>query len=319
VFEKDFIQVYFYRKWYTSRRRNLQLGFIMYTMLLTALVDLNVAVISGTILFFIARAKFGITDIEIDFQKENQELAPAAQQLIVSGNGHAQSPTRAHEQDSMAYYNKLLVNNKEWVKSKLEADPEFFARLAEGQKPPLLWIGCSDSRVPANEITGTQPGEVFVHRNIANMVVHTDMNMLSVLDYAVNVLHVQHVIVCGHYGCGGVRAAMGHQQFGIIDNWLRHIKDVYRVHQDELEEILNPQQRENRFVELNVLEQVYDLSKTSIIQNSWTTRQAPVLHGWVYDIRNGLIKDLNVTIKSNADIPRVYRFDTTAEQILSGR
>ena len=162
----------------------------------------------------------------------------------------------------MELYNKFLENNRKWVKQMLDNDPTYFSKLAEGQKPPLLWIGCADSRVPANEIIGAAPGEVFVHRNIANMVVNTDMNMLSVLDYAVNVLKVQHVIVCGHYGCGGVRAAMSNQQFGLIDNWIRHIKDVYRFHQEELEAISDPVQKENRFIELNVMEQVYDLSKT---------------------------------------------------------
>ncbi|MFZ6008813.1 MAG: carbonate dehydratase [Bacteroidota bacterium] len=210
----------------------------------------------------------------------------------------------------MDYYKKLLENNKQWVASKLMEDPQFFSKLADGQHPPVLWIGCSDSRVPANEITGTQPGEIFVHRNIANMVVHTDMNMLSVLDYAVNVLEVKHVIVCGHYGCGGVRAAMGQQQFGLIDNWLCHIKDVYRIHQKELESIKDPRERENRFVEINVIEQVYDLGKTSIIQNSWQRRGGPYLHGWVYDIRNGIIKDLSVTVKENSEMPSVYRFES---------
>jgi carbonic anhydrase len=217
----------------------------------------------------------------------------------------------------MEYYNKLLENNRRWVASKLEEDPRFFARLAEGQHPPVLWIGCSDSRVPANEITGTQPGEIFVHRNIANMVEHTDMNMLSVLDYAVNVLEVKHVIVCGHYGCGGVRAAMGNKQYGLIDNWLCHIKDVYRVHQKELESIADLRERENRFVELNVIEQVYDLSKTSIIQNSWQRRGSPYLHGWVYEIGNGLIKDLKVTVKENADVPDVYRFENNGTIIVN--
>ena len=148
----------------------------------------------------------------------------------------------------MELYKKLLDNNKKWVDSMLAQDSEYFSKLAGGQKPPLLWIGCADSRVPANEIIGAAPGEVFVHRNIANMVVHTDMNMLSVLDYAVNVLKVQHVIVCGHYGCGGVKAAMSNQQFGLIDNWIRHIKDVYRFHQDELEAITDPVAKENRFI-----------------------------------------------------------------------
>ena len=163
------------------------------------------------------------------------------------------------------FYQKILENNKRWVAEKTKDDPEFFERLSNGQSPPLLWIGCADSRVPANEITGTLPGEVFVHRNIANMVVHTDMNMLSVLDYAVNVLKVRHVIVCGHYGCGGVKAAMGNHQFGLIDNWIRHIKDVYRFHQQELDSIQDEEMRFNRFVELNVVEQVHDLAKTSIV------------------------------------------------------
>lgn len=212
----------------------------------------------------------------------------------------------------MDFYKKLIQNNRAWVEARLKEDPDYFNRLAEGQKPPLLWIGCSDSRVPANEIIGAMPGEVFVHRNIANMVVHTDMSMLSVLDYAVNVLKVQHVIVCGHYGCGGVRAAMANQQFGLIDNWIRHIKDVYRFYQDELESIPDPVQRENRFVEINVIEQVYDLSKTSIIQNAWKKSGSPYIHGWVYDIRNGLIKDLEVSVNDNLDIPKVYRFDDIA-------
>lgn len=209
----------------------------------------------------------------------------------------------------MELYNKLLQNNKEWVERMISIDPEYFSKLAGGQKPPVLWIGCADSRVPANEIIGAPPGEVFVHRNIANMVVHTDMNMLSVLDYAVNVLKVQHVIVCGHYGCGGVKAAMSNQQFGLIDNWIRHIKDVYRFHQDELEGISDMGERENRFIELNVIEQVYDLSKTSIIQNSWSKSKSPYIHGWVYDIKNGIINDLKVSVNENKDLPKVYQFE----------
>ncbi len=205
------------------------------------------------------------------------------------------------------FYQKLLENNKEWVASKLEENPAFFDELANGQNPPLLWIGCADSRVPANEITGTKPGEVFVHRNIANMVIHTDMSMLSVLDYAVNVLHVKHVIICGHYGCGGVQAAMGNKQFGIIDNWLRHIKDVYRIHYAELEAIKDEKDRLNRFVELNVIEQVYDLCKTSIVQNAWKKRKTPSIHGWVYDIKNGLIKDLGVSVSDNSNLAEVYK------------
>lgn len=194
----------------------------------------------------------------------------------------------------------------------ISSDPKYFSKLAEGQKPPLLWIGCADSRVPANEIIGAPPGEVFVHRNIANMVVNTDMNMLSVLDYAVSILNVQHVIVCGHYGCGGIKAAMSNQQFGLIDNWIRHIKDVYRFHQKELDDIHDIGKRESRFIELNIIEQVYNLGKTSIIQNSWSESKSPFIHGWVYDIRNGLIKDLEVTVNENNDLLKIYQFETGA-------
>ncbi|MFM7006034.1 MAG: carbonate dehydratase [Flavobacteriales bacterium] len=207
------------------------------------------------------------------------------------------------------FYNQLLENNKKWVAGKLAKDPEYFNKLAVGQKPPVLWIGCADSRVPANEIIGAEPGEVFVHRNIANMVVHSDMNMLSVLDYAVNVLQVKHIIVCGHYGCGGVQTAMTNKHVGLIDNWIRHIKDVYRLHQVELDGITDEQQRFNRFVELNVFEQVLDLGKTSIVQSAWERGQEVHVHGWVYDIHDGMIKDLEVTLKDNATLCDVYKLD----------
>lgn len=207
----------------------------------------------------------------------------------------------------MEIYHKLLEGNKLWVARRLNEDPEFFQRLSKGQSPQVLWIGCSDSRVPANEITDTLPGEIFVHRNIANMVIHTDMSMLSVLDYAVNVLKVRHVIVCGHYGCGGVQAAMGNLQFGLIDNWIRHIKDVYRLHEQELENIKDPQARFDRLVELNVIEQVFDLSKTSIIQNAWKTRQLPYIHGWVYSVKDGIIRDLNVSMDHTSKLPPYFR------------
>lgn len=206
-------------------------------------------------------------------------------------------------------YKILLDNNKEWVAKQLNADPNYFEDLAKGQSPEYLWIGCSDSRVPANEVTGTKPGEIFVHRNIANMVVHSDMNLLSVLSYAVEVLKVKHIIVCGHYGCGGVLAAMGNKQFGLIDNWLRHIKDVYRLHSQELDAIKDVNQRGRRFVEVNVMEQVLDLGKTSIVQNAWKNEQPLHLHGWVYDIQDGIIKDLEVTIKTVEDLHTVYHFD----------
>ncbi|MFT6209716.1 MAG: carbonic anhydrase [Bacteroidia bacterium] len=205
------------------------------------------------------------------------------------------------------FYKKLIDNNRQWVKTKLGEDAEFFKKLANGQQPPVLWIGCADSRVPANEIIGAQPGEVFVHRNIANMVVPSDLNMLSVLDYAVNVLKVSHIIVCGHYGCGGVKAAMTNSSYGIIDNWIRHIKDVYRFHQEELELMEDEEAKFNRFVELNVREQVHDLAKTAIVQNAWNNGQALHLHGWVYGVGSGIIKDLEVNFSNNDMLDDVYK------------
>ncbi|MFM6945991.1 MAG: carbonate dehydratase [Flavobacteriales bacterium] len=207
------------------------------------------------------------------------------------------------------FYNQLLENNKKWVATKLAKDPNYFKQLSIGQRPPVLWIGCSDSRVPANEIIGAEPGEVFVHRNIANMVVHSDMNMLAVLDYAVNVLQVKHIIVCGHYGCGGVQAAMTNKHIGLIDNWIRHIKDVYRFHHKELDAITDDTDRFNRFVELNVFEQVLDLGKTSIVQSAWERGQEVHVHGWVYDIHDGLINDLKVTLKDNDSLSDVFKLD----------
>lgn len=205
------------------------------------------------------------------------------------------------------FYKKILDNNKKWVQDKLAISPNYFKNLADGQEPPLLWIGCSDSRVPANEIIGAEPGEVFVHRNIANMVLHTDMNMLSVLDYAVNALKVKHVIVCGHYGCGGVKAAMGNTSIGIIDNWIRHIKDVYRFHHEELDAILDEKERFNKFVEINVKEQVMDLAKTSIVQNAWKNGQELSLHGWVYGLNDGYVTDLGVNFNCDKDLDDVYQ------------
>ena len=205
------------------------------------------------------------------------------------------------------FYKKILDNNKKWVEDSLALDPNFFKDLAKQQKPPLLWIGCSDSRVPANEIVGAKPGDVFVHRNIANMVIHTDMNMLSVLDYAVNVLKVKHVIVCGHYGCGGVHSAMNNLSIGIIDNWIRHIKDVYRLHQDHLNAIENKTDRFNAFVEVNVKEQVFDLAKTSIVQSAWKSGLDLTLHGWVYGLNSGFVTDLDVNISSDVDLDEVYQ------------
>lgn len=206
---------------------------------------------------------------------------------------------------SVEFYKKIIDNNKTWSETKLAQDPEYFEKLAKGQKPPLLWIGCSDSRVPANEVIGAQPGEVFVHRNIANMVIHSDMNMLSVLDYAVNVLQVEHVIVCGHYGCGGVKAAMGNQSIGLIDNWIRHIKDVYRHNKSELDAITDEDKRFDTFVELNVKEQVADLAKTSIVQNAWKNGQSLHLHGWVYGLDTGIVKDLQMNLANNSELDKV--------------
>jgi len=206
-------------------------------------------------------------------------------------------------------YTALLSGNREWVDQRLKEDPDYFRKLSQGQSPEVLWIGCSDSRVPANQITGTKPGEVFVHRNIANVCAHSDMNMLSVLDYAVNVLKVKHVIVAGHYGCGGVAAALSNKQFGLIDNWLRHIKDVYRLHSHELDRISDPQLRVNRLVELNVIEQSYNLCKTTIIQNAWKERSDLEVHGWVIDIGTGLVKDLKVSSNDPQKLGYVYELE----------
>jgi len=204
-------------------------------------------------------------------------------------------------------YEGLLEGNKKFIDNALKSDPDFFNKLST-QNPPVLWIGCADSRVPANQITNTQPGEIFVHRNIANMVIHTDMNMLSVLDYAVNVLKVKHVIVTGHYGCGGVLAAMGQNEFGLIDNWLRHIKDVYRIHAKELDAISNETERANRLVELNVIENVYNLCKTTIVQNAWKNGQELSVHGWVYSLATGKINDMKVSTSNNDKLDNVFKF-----------
>ncbi|MCW3105404.1 MAG: Carbonic anhydrase [Bacteroidetes bacterium] len=207
-----------------------------------------------------------------------------------------------------ASYDRLFAGNQKWAAEKLQQDPNYFKDLSLGQSPEYLWIGCSDSRVPANEITGTKSGEIFVHRNIANVVVHTDMNLLSVLYYAVEVLHVKHVIVCGHYGCGGVIAAMSNKDNGFVNNWLRNIKEVYLKHSKELDAIADPKERENRLVELNVVEQVHNLAKTRIVQQAWKRRELQV-HGWVYGLSNGLIKDLNVMVDEISDLEPIFRYD----------
>jgi carbonic anhydrase len=208
----------------------------------------------------------------------------------------------------MDSYKKLLMANKAFVQEKLQVNPEFFIRQAAVQTPEYMWIGCSDSRVPAEEITGTEPGELFVHRNIANLVVHTDFNMLSVLQYAVEVLKVRHVIVCGHYNCGGVKNAMTRHDFGLINKWLRHIKDVYRLYSRELDSIADLQQRTDRLVELNVAEQVQHLAETSIIQKAWHKEQRPHIHGWVYDLRTGYIKE-TALMKPGSRLDDIYTFE----------
>jgi carbonic anhydrase len=208
----------------------------------------------------------------------------------------------------MKTYEKLLLENKAWAGEKVMDDPEFFSRLEHLQTPEFLWVGCSDSRVPANEITGTQPGEIFVHRNIANMVVHTDLNLLSVLQYAVEVLKVKHIIVCGHYGCGGVKAAMSQHSYGIINKWLRNIKDVYRYHRSEIESLATEDEKVDKLVDLNVQEQVMNLAKTSIVQKAWKDRNAPHLHGWVYSLHDGLIKSV-FEMEAGTHLDPLYEFD----------
>ena len=209
----------------------------------------------------------------------------------------------------MHSYEKLLLENKAWAAEKIQDDPEYFKRLALLQTPEFLWIGCSDSRVPANEITGTQPGEIFVHRNVANLVVNTDVNLLAVLDYAVTHLKVKHVIVCGHYGCGGIKAASTKTDFKpVLNMWLRNIKDVIRVHREELDQIENEEERSDRLVELNVREQVSNLAKTTIIQRCWEKEQRPDLHGWVYGLKDGIIKPV-FEMKAGTHIDPLYEYD----------
>ena len=191
----------------------------------------------------------------------------------------------------------------------LKTEPEYFKKLSQLQTPEYLWIGCSDSRVPANQITGTNPGEIFVHRNVANLVINTDVNVLSVLDYAVNHLKVKHVIVCGHYGCGGIKAAIARQDFKpVLNMWLRNIKDVYRIHRSELDLIFNEEKKTDRLVELNVMEQVFNLAKTSIIQRAWKNEQRPDLHGWVYGLKDGIIKPV-YEMKAGTHIDPLYEYD----------
>ena len=208
----------------------------------------------------------------------------------------------------MKAYEKLLLENKAWAAEKVNDDPAYFSRLANLQVPEFLWIGCSDSRVPSNEITGTQPGEIFVHRNVANLVINTDVNLLSVLDYAVNHLKVKHVIVCGHYGCGGIKAAITNHDFkAVLNMWLRNIKDVYRIHRAELDAITDADKKTDRLVELNVKEQVFNLAKTSIIQRAWKQEQRPHLHGWVYGLKDGIINPV-FEMNAGTHIDTIYEY-----------
>lgn len=208
----------------------------------------------------------------------------------------------------MSPYERLLAANKAWAESQNETDPGFFKRLAAQQAPEFLWIGCSDSRVPADKITGTDPGEIFVHRNIANLVVNADINMLSVLQYAVEVLKVKHVIVCGHYGCGGIKAAMTQHHLGIINHWLKNIKDIYRFHREEIDALPTETERVNRLTELNVEEQIFNLAKTSIIQKAWKEENRPHLHGWVYGLNDGIIKPV-CEMEPGALLDPIYEYD----------
>lgn len=209
----------------------------------------------------------------------------------------------------MKQFERLLIENKAWAKGKKQQDPKFFERLVNIQRPDFLWIGCSDSRVPPDQITQTQPGEIFIHRNVANLVVHTDLNMLSVLQYAVEVLEVKHIVVCGHYGCGGVKAAMTRNSYGLINKWLRNIKDVYRFHEEEIAALPTEEERVNRLIELNIETQVMNLAETSIVQSAWKKHNRPHLHGWVYGLNDGLIKPLTM-IEPNTPLPYpIYQYD----------
>lgn len=203
----------------------------------------------------------------------------------------------------------LLKGNRLWIKNTLKTSPDFFHQLSSGQSPKFLWIGCSDSRVPATEITNALPGSIFVQRNIANMVIHTDSNLLSVVNYAVKILKVKHIIVCGHYGCGGIQAAMSNENFGFLDNWLTHIKDVYRLHQKELDKISDHTERENRFVEVNIMEQVNNLAKVSFIQEEWSKEEFPYIHGFVYSLQDGKLRDLNVTLNTTENLGKLYKYN----------
>ena len=207
----------------------------------------------------------------------------------------------------MRVLKKLFEQNKKWAEKVKESDPNFFLNLSKQQNPQYLWVGCSDSRVPANEIVGMLPGEVFVHRNIANLVIHTDLNCLAVIQYAVEVLKVKHIIVCGHYGCGGIQAALENKVHGLIDNWIRNIKDLHRYHQAEIDSLQNQKERINLLCELNVVEQVANICHTAIVQDAWKSGQKLTVHGWIYSIEDGILKDLNVCTTSLEEISQTHR------------
>jgi len=207
----------------------------------------------------------------------------------------------------MRVLKNLFENNRKWAEEVKKSDPDFFLNLSKQQNPEYLWVGCSDSRVPANEIVGMLPGEVFVHRNIANLVIHTDLNCLSVIQYAVEILKVKHIIVCGHYGCGGIQAAMENKEHGLIDNWLRNIKDVHRYHQDKIDSLQNEKEKLNLLCELNVIEQVANICHTTIVQSAWKSGQELAVHGWVYGIEDGILKDLNICATNLDEISQTHR------------
>jgi carbonic anhydrase len=203
----------------------------------------------------------------------------------------------------MRFLRHLFENNSSWAAEITRQDPDFFRALSSQQAPGYLWIGCSDSRVPANEIVGLLPGELFVHRNVANVVVHGDLNCLSVIQYAVDVLRVRHIIVCGHYGCGGVLSALRDEKLGLVDNWLRHVQDVRWKHQDQLEELRTEAEQHDRLCELNVIEQVVNVAQTTVVRDAWSRNEAVAVHGWVYGLRDGLLRDLGMVITSAEELP----------------
>lgn len=227
--------------------------------------------------------------------------------MTSSPNGSNGSSEAAINQYIQETHTRVFEHNSKWAEEKARADPTFFTKLSEGQTPEYLWIGCSDSRIPAEQITGLEPGEVFVHRNIANLVCNIDLNATSVLHYAVEHLHVKHVIVCGHYGCGGVKAAMTPKDLGILNPWLRNIRDVYRLHEKELDAIADDEERYNRLVELNVIEQCRNVMKLAVVQKSFGKNRFPVVHGWVFGFQDGLLKDLKFDFAATLkDVQKIY-------------